>query len=72
MNYEIVSNEVPRVHQFNIENSIVKVSSLTAISETGNRAVASMSFYKRFKNKNPNFNTFDFSVLHYENFFKKK
>jgi hypoxanthine-DNA glycosylase len=72
LNYEIVSNEVPRIHQFSIEDRIIKTVSLTAPSGAANRAVGSMALYKSLKNKNPNFNTFDFRVLQYENFFKEK
>lgn len=76
--YEVISNEVPRIHQFNLHHSeengsahsrIIKTVSLTAPSGAANRAVGSMELYKRLKDENPNFNTFDFRVLQYQKFF---
>jgi len=66
---EIVSNEVPRIHQFNLENRTIKTVSLTSASGSANRAVGSMPLYKQLKNNNPKFNTFDFRVLQYREFF---
>lgn len=65
----IVSNETPRVHQFNLESRIIKTVSLTAPSGSANRAIGSMDIYKTLKQQNPNFNTFDFRVLQYEEHF---
>ncbi len=81
LDYEIVSNEVPRIHQFKLSNDqqykehpprIIKTVSLTAPSGAANRAVGSMELYKQLKDQNPNFNTLDFRVLQYESFFTKK
>ncbi len=65
----LISNEVPRIHQFAIKDRIIKTVSLTAPSGAANRAVGSMALYKSMKNKNPDFTTFDFRVLQYRNFF---
>lgn len=65
----VVSNEVPRVHQFELEDRIVKTISLTAPSGSANRAVGSMSLYKELKQQNPEFTTFDFRVMQYKPFF---
>jgi G:T/U-mismatch repair DNA glycosylase len=66
---EVTSNEVPRIHQFNLENRIIKTVSLTAPSGSANRAIGSMDVYKALKQQNPNFNTFDFRVLQYKEYF---
>ncbi|WP_109299286.1 uracil-DNA glycosylase family protein [Aquimarina sp. AU474] len=66
---ELVSNEIPRVHKFNIEDRIVKTVSLTAPSGSANRAIGSMLQYKNLKNSNPKFNTIDFRVLQYRKHF---
>ena len=90
---EIVSNEVPRIHQFVfpsiadkqntfcLEGSsiaakesvqtkrIIKTVSLTSASGSANRAIGSMPLYKQLKNNNPKFNTFDFRVMQYREFF---
>lgn len=74
---ELVSNEVPRIHQFempnHIENTeitrIIKTVSLTSSSGSANRAIGSMPLYKQLKQRDPKFNTFDFRVMQYREFF---
>ena len=71
---ELVSNEVPRIHQFKLfpnENNsrIIKTVSLTAPSGAANRAVGSMCLYKQLKQKKPEFNTLDFRMMQYREFF---
>lgn len=75
---ELVSNEVPRIHQFVIPSEawesvakkrIIKTVSLTAPSGAANRAVGSMPLYKQLKQKNPEFNTLDFRIMQYREFF---
>lgn len=66
---EIVSNEIPRIHQFRLNNRIVKTVSLTSASGSANRAIGSMSLYKQIKTKNPIFSTFDFRLMQYKEFF---
>ena len=84
---EVVSDEVPRIHEFNLPVSASKVEksknpsvqaksrtiktvSLTAPSGAANRAVGSLQVYKEIKSKNPNFNTVDFRVMQYREFFQ--
>jgi G:T/U-mismatch repair DNA glycosylase len=66
---EIVSNEIPRIHQFRLNNRIVKTVSLTSASGSANRAIGSMSLFKQLKTKNPIFSTFDFRLMQYREFF---
>lgn len=71
---ELVSNEVPRIHQFELfskgnNSRIITTVSLTAPSGAANRAVGSMPLYKQLKQKNPKFNTLDFRVMQYREFF---
>ncbi len=66
---ELVSNDIPRIHQFTLEGRIIKTVSLTAPSGAANRAIGSMQLYKSIKNNNPEFNTLDFRVLQYKEFF---
>ena len=66
---EIISNEVPRIHQFNLNLRIIKTISLTAPSGSANRAVGSNPTYKLLKEQNPKFNTLDFRVLQYKKYF---
>jgi len=68
---EVVSDTVPRIYQFKLPQTkrTIKTVSLTAPSGAANRAVGSMESYKAMKDKNPNFNTLDFRVLQYRDFF---
>ena len=68
---EIVSSEVPRIHQFDLpgKNRTIKTVSFTAPSGAANRAVGSLQKYKDQKQKNPLYNTFDFRVDQYRPFF---
>jgi G:T/U-mismatch repair DNA glycosylase len=66
---QIISDQVPRIHTFKLEDSIIKTVSLTAPSGAANRAVGSLDAYKLMKNKNPKFNTIDFRVLQYAEHF---
>jgi len=66
---EVVSNEIPRIHQFNLGKRIIKTVSLTSGSGAANISIGSMPLYKQLKAKNPKFNTFDFRVIQYREFF---
>lgn len=66
---KIVSNDVPRIHVFELENRIIKTVSLTSASGSANRAIGSMPLYQQLKSKNPEFTTFDFRVMQYREFF---
>ena len=66
---KVISNEVPRTHEFQFENRIIKTVSLTSASGSANRAIGSMPLFQQLKTKNPNFTTFDFRVMQYSEFF---
>ncbi len=66
---KIVNNEPPRVHQFILDGRLINTVSLIAPSGAANMAIGSMQLYKELKVENPNFNTVDFRVLQYKNFF---
>ena len=71
---EVVNAQVPRIHQFTLPSNQplerkVRTVSLTAPSGAANRAVGSLADYKELKAKNPNFNTLDYRVLQYRQFF---
>ncbi|WP_350293899.1 uracil-DNA glycosylase family protein [uncultured Croceitalea sp.] len=69
--YDVVSDNVPRIHQFTHPRTkkLIKTVSLTAPSGAANRAVGSLQLYKDLKDQNPKFNTFDFRVLQYKEHF---
>ena len=74
---EVVSNSLPRIHQFVLptpagvrgSSRIVKTVSLTAPSGAANRAIGSLEAYKALKRKTPDFTTFDFRVMQYRGVF---
>ncbi|MDT0642475.1 uracil-DNA glycosylase family protein [Zunongwangia sp. F363] len=66
---KVISNDVPKIHQFVLDGRLIKTVSLTAPSGSANRAIGSMEFYKEMKKKNPEFNTIDFRVLQYKEHF---
>lgn len=75
---KVVSNEVPRIHEFVIPiegkkptdaNRKIKTVSLTSGSGAANISISRLPLYKQLKAKNPDFNTFDFRVMQYSEFF---
>ncbi|WP_159022833.1 uracil-DNA glycosylase family protein [Formosa sp. L2A11] len=69
LSLKVACSEVPRIHSFEFEERVIKTVSLTAPSGAANRAVGSMPLYKQMKQSNPKFNTFDFRVMQYREFF---
>ena len=65
---ELLSNEIPRIHQFILNGRHIKTISLTSASGSANRAVGSMPLYQQLKSRNSKFNTFDFRVMQYREF----
>ena len=67
----LVSDKVPRKHQFKLPESkrYIKTVSLIAPSGAANRAVGSLSEYKEMKKKDPSKNTIDFRIEQYRPFF---
>ncbi|CAM3295142.1 uracil-DNA glycosylase family protein [Aequorivita lipolytica] len=68
---KLVSNVVPRIHNFELPESgrIVKTVSLIAPSGAANRAVGSLADYKKMKDEFPEKTTIDFRVEQYKPFF---
>lgn len=66
---EVISKDIPRIHQFELNSRTIKTVSLTSASGSANRAIGSMPLYQQLKNSNPNFTTFDFRVMQYRAFF---
>ncbi|PNW29233.1 uracil-DNA glycosylase family protein [Formosa algae] len=66
---KVECDEVPRIHSFEFNGRRIKTVSLTAPSGAANRAVGGMTQYKHIKQTNSKFNTFDFRVMQYRQFF---
>ncbi|WNH13320.1 uracil-DNA glycosylase family protein [Thalassobellus suaedae] len=70
---ELVSNEIPRIHKFELRaddnfSRTIKTVSLTSGSGAANISISRIPLYKQLKAKNPKFNTFDFRVMQYREF----
>ena len=65
---EIVSNEVPRIHQFTLDGRVIKTVSLTSGSGAANISISRIPLYKKLKAKNSDFNTFDFRIMQYREY----
>lgn len=65
---ELITNEIPRIHQFALNKRLIKTVSLTSASGSANRAIGSMPLYQQLKNSDSEFNTFDFRVMQYREF----
>ncbi|EDP95644.1 uracil-DNA glycosylase family protein [Kordia algicida OT-1] len=73
---EVISDIVPRIHQFELDSEAkkeakrtIKTVSLTSASGAANRAIGSIPLYRKLKSENPKFTTFDFRVMQYRKFF---
>ncbi|MFK2820578.1 uracil-DNA glycosylase family protein [Flavobacteriaceae sp. LMIT009] len=66
---ELVNDKVPRIHNFQLDNRVIKTVSLTSGSGAANISISRLPLYKQLKVNNPNFNTFDFRVMQYREFF---
>ena len=69
--FKNISDVVPRIHEFVHPTTLKKIRtvSLTAPSGAANRAVGSLELYKKMKDENPLFNTVDFRILQYKEYF---
>lgn len=68
--YQLVNSDIPRVHEFNYDERVIKTISLTSPSNAANRSIGANDYYKEQKKKNPKYSTFDFRVEQYEKVFK--
>ncbi len=59
----------PRVHQFILSGKVYTTISLTSPSNAANRAVGSSPLYKKSKEENPGYTTFEFRVEQYRKVF---
>lgn len=68
---KVVSDEVPRIHEFVLNDKrVIKTVSLTSGSGAANISISRLPLYKQLKSNNPEFNTFDFRVMQYRDFFQ--
>jgi G:T/U-mismatch repair DNA glycosylase len=65
---QLISNEVPRIHEFLIDKRKVKTVSLTSGSGAANISISRIPLYQQLKAKNPSFNTFNFRIMQYSEY----
>ncbi len=70
LSLKLIEKSTPKIHEVEIHGRVVRTVSLTAPTGTANIAVGSNPLYKQLKAKNPEFNTFDFRVMQYREFFE--
>ena len=65
---ESVSDDLPRIHEFvppSDSQRTIKTITYTAPSGAANRAIGSLDSYKKAKQQNPKYTTFDFRMAQY-------
>jgi len=67
--YNVISNDIPRVHEFKLKDRGIKTISLTSPSNAANRSIGANIHYKQNKERNPSYSTFDFRVEQYRKVF---
>ncbi len=65
----IISDKLPKTHQFLLKDRYIKTVSLISPSNAANRSIGSNTLYKELKSKNELFSTFDFRLLQYKKHF---
>lgn len=70
---KVISSTMPKIHQFKLPETdrIIQTVSLLAPSGAANRAMGSLSTYKKMKKENPELSAVDFRVEMYRPFFKE-
>ncbi len=69
LKFELLDQNIPKIHKFKYLNKEYKTISLTSPSNAANRSIGANSYYKEQKSKNKNYTTFDFRVEQYEKVF---
>ena len=69
IDFENISNEIPKAHSFEFENRMIKTISLTSPSNAANRSIGANKYYKKRKAEDKSYTTFDFRVEQYKKVF---
>ena len=56
------SNQIPKTNEIIFDNRTIKTISLTSPSNAANRSIGANEYYKKRKQENKNYSTFDFRV----------
>lgn len=63
------SNQIPKTNEIIFDNRTIKTISLTSPSNAANRSIGANEYYKKRKQENKNYSTFDFRVEQYKKVF---
>ncbi len=64
-----VSNKIPKIHEFEYDNRVIKTISLTSPSNAANRSIGANEYYKKRKQEDKSYSTFTFRVEQYKEVF---
>ncbi|MBO6606028.1 uracil-DNA glycosylase family protein [Psychroserpens sp.] len=64
----LIENEIPRIHEFRLDDRRIRTVSLTSCSGAANISVSRNPLFQQLKLRNPDFNTFDFRILQYQEY----
>lgn len=63
------SNQIPKTNEIILHNRTIKTISLTSPSNAANRSIGANEYYKKRKQEDKDYSTFDFRVEQYEKVF---
>ena len=69
--FELLNNEIPKIHKFYFQNREFKTISLTSPSNAANRSIGANSYFKKKKEIDSTYTTFDFRLEQYSKVFKE-
>lgn len=68
--YENIDTNIPKIHKFVFDKREIKTISLTSPSNAANRSIGANTYYKKRKQEDKNYSTFEFRLEQYEKVFK--
>lgn len=66
---KLISIGSPKIHQFELDNRLITTVSLISPSNAANRSIGANLHYKKLKQQNNSFTTFDFRHMMYKKYF---
>jgi len=64
-----IKKNAPKIHQFKLDNRIIKTVSLISPSNAANRSIGANPTYKDLKEKEISFTTLKFRLMQYKSYF---
>ncbi|WP_419765937.1 MAG: uracil-DNA glycosylase family protein [Arcobacter sp.] len=68
---KLISENIPKKHEFIYDKRNIQTISLTSPSNAANRSIGANKYYKKMKKENQNYTSFDFRLEQYEKVFKE-